>query len=140
MSRFWKPVTHLLVALLLGAFLFQALASSASELCRFQCQKDWKTNVASVGDSNNTTDQWSPFSTPCPDLVNGVESAMAETDACTSCGMCALNPVFAVQKIHAQMDVKHPLQPFFEPLQALAWSNDRLFKPPRSLSPTRCRI
>lgn len=132
MSRFWKTVTQWLVALLLGAFLFQALAASASELCRLQCQKDWKANVASIGLSEgNATDQWSLFSTPCPDLPVGGGSAPADSNACNECGMCALNPVFAVQQVHSPMDVKHPPRPLIEPLPVQAWLNDRLFKPPR---------
>ena len=132
MSRFWKTVTQWLVALLLGAFLFQALASSASELCRLQCQKDWKANAASIGDSQGEpTEKWSPLSTPCPDLPVGSDSAPAESNACNACGMCALNPVFAVQQVHTQMDAKHPPRPFIEPLQVHVWLNDRLFRPPR---------
>ncbi|MCR2747291.1 hypothetical protein [Limnobacter parvus] len=132
MSRFWKTVTQWLVALLLGAFLFQALAASASELCRLQCQKDWKTNAASIGVfQGEPTDQWSSFSTPCPDLSVGNDSVPADSNACNECGMCALNPVFAVQQVHAQMVVKHPPQSFLEPPQVQAWLNDRLFKPPR---------
>lgn len=132
MSRFWKTVTQWLVALLLGAFLFQALAASASELCPLQCQKDWKANAASIGDSlSEPVDQWSSFSTPCPDVPAGNNSASAEDNACNACGMCALNPVFAVQQVHTQMGAKHLPRPWIEPLQVHAWLNDGLFKPPR---------
>lgn len=133
MSRFWKTVTQWLVALLLGTFLFQSLAASASELCRLQCQKDWKANVASIGDSQGEpTEQWSPSSTPCPDLPVGNDSAPAETNACNECGMCALSSVYAMYQVHAQVVMKHPPQSFLEPMQVQAWLNDRLFKPPRA--------
>lgn len=133
MSRFWKTVTQWLVALLLGAFLFQALAASASELCRLQCQKDWKANAASIGESQGElTEKWSLLSTPCPDLPVGSDSASAEDNACNACGMCVLNPVFALQQVRTQMDEKHPPRPFLEPLRVQVWLNDGLFKPPRA--------
>jgi hypothetical protein len=134
MLHFGTTIRHWLIALLLGAFSFQALAASASELCRFQCQKDWKTNAASFGDSlGDSTPKWSLDSVPCPNAVPGDRSAnSAEQDACTACGLCALNTVFAVQQVHATMDVKHP--PLQTPAEAhaLAWVGDPLFRPPRN--------
>jgi hypothetical protein len=133
MLQFCTTIRRWLIVLLLGAFSFQALAASASELCRFQCQKDWKTNAASLGSSpGDTTDQWSLFSTPCPDLLTGSESVSAEDDACTSCGMCALNSVFTLPEIPVQMDLKQSPKPQPEHAQASAWLNGSLFKPPRS--------
>ncbi|HEX4857235.1 MAG TPA: hypothetical protein VFV28_10505 [Limnobacter sp.] len=143
MLQFCNTIRHWLIALLLGVFSFQALAASASELCRFHCQKDWKANVAvsaaSAGDSavdsrgpGDPADRWSPFSTPCPDLLPAADSADPETGACTSCGMCALNAVVTLPEVDMHMDLMHSSKPVVELAQATAWLNDGLFKPPRS--------